>query len=336
MQIEKTDLLKALNVARPAISTKASIAQTDHFLLDAGRVKACDDFLAIIAPLPVPWDGEPLAVIAAPLLELLGRMPDGPVTVEYAENELRVKSGRVRAGIAARTEIQLAVPVPPKKSARAELPEGFGVALKGASFCVSKSTADPRLASMRCEGAKVLCGDNFRFAEFNLPSKFAEPFSLPSNFLKPVLDAVPTHYAIADGWLWFFGEYTIGVRAWTQDYPTKDIMQFFEVVGESVELPKDLAAIVERAGVLAGDDLAQDKLVELSFSGGKLTVRGQGARGWVEERVRVNWDGERSLMIAPSVLSEATGLSSTMVMGERTALFTGEGWRHIVALEESK
>jgi len=128
-------------------------------------------------------------------------------------------------------------------------------------------------------------------------------------------------------------------RAFEAEYP--DITPFLRGPGEEAKgrliLPRKIVDMIERSSVFfSSTDSKFDREIEVEVEKGKFILKGKSEAGWSEEEANVRYEGVPvSFRINPDFLSEISNEIRECVVGERTILFEGDNWTHVIALRKA-
>lgn len=149
MKINREELIHSLNSLKPGIAKKEIIEQGDCVIFDAshGEAYSFNEQIACIIKLDLGVTG---AVIAEPLLNLLGKLPDEEIEIDQDDENLCVKGKRSVSGIKCESQLRLPINVleHPKDNAWLPLPERFIEAVTITENCVDTSDRDFQFSSI--------------------------------------------------------------------------------------------------------------------------------------------------------------------------------------------
>ena len=120
-------------------------------------------------------------------------------------------------------------------------------------------------------------------------------------------------------------------RTFFDRYP--DISPIMNVVGEKATWPGGLSDALDRAGVFGESQLkGSGSLVMVSLSEGRMTIRGEGDYGFLEEDMRIRFAGDAKFVINAGFFMEILQHDCESVVGKQKLKFTGDKWTHVVSL----
>ena len=338
VKTNRMELLSTLNSVKPGLSNREVVEQSTSFVFQSGQVITYNDEIAIHAPLPEGFDLEG-ATPAKELLSILSRFKGEEVEIDLAENEIKLKCGRSRAGV--RLEVTISLPLDELKIPKKwnKLPVDF---IEGLKACIPSAARDmtyPILTTLHITPDYVESSDNNRITRFELSAG-----EIKNEMLLPVEAAIALtkisgleKFAVNDGWAHFTDDsgMIMSCRVSEGDYPNLDQHLEIDAVG-SIELPGTIHEMLDRAGVFLSSAIDQDNAVRIEVTDkGLMTVRGEGEFGWYEEACRVKWSGKEGIAFSvhPAHLAAILETSKTVQVAEGRIAFSDLKFKHVVALE---
>lgn len=335
MEIDRTKLIASIGRVLPAVARKELFEQASRIALQDGFLVAYNDAVSIFDRLP-ECEGIEGAVDGRRLHELLTRLSADVVTLSAADDKLLVRAGRTRT-----TFDMLPVGLPLGEIDRtgedAPLPAGFSEALRLVAGCCAREMSRPVLTCVRIGGEEVEASDGYRLGRVRFPGSELPEALIPVTEAEVICDYDVATIGVGESgeWVRFSardGGTTIHARATSGRFP--DLAAVYEVEGASVVLPSALGEAVERARIFARRDHRIDEHVSLALRPGRIEVSAS-ADGVGEFSEVVRWDGEAeaTLSVHPDFLTQALRRGTSCVVGPDRIMFSGENWRHVVALK---
>lgn len=143
MKIEREELLRVLNIAKPALATKEIVFETTHFWFTGKSVLAYDDKIGIEVPFETDFEGGLLGKL---LIGVLEKSAAKEVTIEAGQRprEVRLKCGNARVDLSL-LEPERAIWEFPRFNEKYsfELERGFIDALANMMISVGQNTSVP-------------------------------------------------------------------------------------------------------------------------------------------------------------------------------------------------
>ena len=335
MKINKTDLQTALETVRPGLANKEIIEQSTHFAFLGNKVVTYDDEISITHPV----EGLDLkgAVRAQELYEFVKRAQKDEIEVEQKENELLLKSGHSKAGLAFQSEVMLPLEEISQTKDWKDLPEEFCDTLMFVKDSASRDMSRRILTCAHITDTFVEASDSFQIMRVYDDSwPFTKDCLLPAENIPEINKVKPNQVTVSDGWLHFRNaEGTeLSCRIIADQFP--DTSDHFAVEGNKVKFPKSMDGILERVMVFTKKDHYMDEEMEVSLKDDKITVYGKNEYGWFKERAKVKYEGEEGkFWITPSLLQNILSRSNECLLGEEKIKFEGsEGdWEYVAVLK---
>jgi len=337
MKIEKASLIKALEIVKPGLAAKENIEQSTSFAFMGGRVVTYNDEISISHPVSdLDIEG---AVRAEEMYQLLGKMKSKEVQLAVTETEIRIKSGKARAGITLQSEIKLPLEEIGDIGKWKKIPEELLQAMKFTMFSCSTDMSKPVLTCVHVtpEGRVESC-NNYQVTRFQMKDKLPiGEFLIPVGTVKSLIAYDVTHISEGHGWVHFkTKEDTIfSCRVFEDTYV--NLEGIMEVSGNKIHFPENLGTILDRAAVFSKRERWIDEVIEISIDPeGKMKIRSEDDAGWFEETTTLGegkWE-EVSFKINPLFLKDILSQNAPCVVGDHKVKFTGENWVHILALQK--
>jgi DNA polymerase III sliding clamp (beta) subunit (PCNA family) len=334
MKTNRENLVKALETVKPGLSNKDIIEQSSSFCFMNGEVVTFNDEISVRCP--VDDIGLAGAVNAEEIYSLLTKIKQEEIDIEVLENEVIVKSGKVKAGILFQPDIVLPVEEIGKISKWKKVPENF---LKGIEFvlpCCSDDMVKPVLTAIHIKESCVEAADNFRLSRIDLASPFPMEVLISKNAIPILLRLKPTMVAEGENsWIHFKTKEgtIISIRVFEEKYP--DLTPFLSNKGTDLELPEQFDTILERASVFYKQQHSNDEVVTISIEQGKAIVKAKNEAGWFEEKAKINYSGEPfQLCITPKLLLPILNETNVCKIDNNRIVFKGENWVFVAILRK--
>lgn len=343
MKIKTSQLKETLAALKAGLSGgKETTDQSTSFVFDQGMIYTYNDDISI--RMPFPDKSIHGSANAKELIALANKVKGDEIDVEIVEekSELRLKSGRSKAGIKLDAEIRMPldeIKKLPNKQHWYFLPKEFKEGLKSTLFSTSSEMDEIIFTAVNCRENRMESTDNDRATRWTILSGATMDFLLPADagkFLIQYKELVS--WAVTEGWLHFKvkngeDEITFSCRTFEGEFP--DLTPHFEVEGFMLIFPDGIKDVLDRAGVFTDAEFAQDQLISISVDQkGVMTVRAEGDNGWFEETVRLRQHTKQdfSFQINPQYLSQILNTVGSAIVGSDRVLFSTEKFQHVVAL----
>lgn len=333
MNINKQTLIKALETVKPGLASKEMIEQTTSFCFKDGKVITYNDEISISCPVEgLDLEG---AISAEELYKLLSKIKKDEIDLEIEENEILIKSGRMKAYLTLQDEIKLPLEEISGKKKWKDLPKRFSEALKFAAPTCSKDMSYPSRTCVHItKQGTVEATDSYRFSINEINEMPVNDFLLPSSEALQLIKLKPTKVSEGKGWIHFKNENEaeISCRVYEDQFP--DVHQFVEVEGNEIELPKKILDILERAEPFYKRDYFLDEGIEVSISTNQIKISATGDHGRFEEDARIDYDKKEHLNfnITPYILRDIVEKTRKCIISDKMIKFAGENWIYIATL----
>jgi len=335
MKINRLDLIKALQAVMPGLSQKEIIEQSTAFVFTkTGYVVTYNDEIAVSHPVEVDFVG---AVPAKEFFALVNKVKTEEIELEIKDNELLLKGSRAKAGL--RIDKKIILPIltlaQPEEEDWKKVPANFCEAISFCLFSVSREVSKPIINCIHVHKGKVESTDNNRVTQYDMGAvkkAFEDHTLIPAHAVKAIVNNKPTHYAKTDGWLHFTNkdDVTFSCRIFEDDFP--DASAFFAQKGGSIEFPKTLNDVLDKAVIFSNGER-----VTILLSGNRMTVSSEGVSGWFKEDVRAEYKGEDvSFDIYPEFMKSIMKITNKAEICAKVLKFIGDNFIHVVALVKSK
>lgn len=332
MQIEREKLISVLTKIKPGLARNEIIEQSTHYIFNEDCIFSYNDMITIVYPFESGIIG---TVPAEEFYKLLQRFSDDILDITQDKQEISIKGENIKAGIRLEDQIKIEMVDVSKIKRWLSLPSNFKEAMGLCLFSASKNMVKPEFSCIYINGDEILSCDNFRASRFILNKKIFHPLLIPALAVKELIDHDPTRYQIDDNWLHFKNkeESIFSIRIFSGEYP--DISDLFSVEGCEIDLPSNLRDSLDKAQILTRTEFEQDMQVSLKIEPGYVVCRGEGVVGWMEEKIETDYKGsDFEIKINPLFLEQVLSLTSKTVIGDRSILFRGDNFEHVISLTQ--
>ena len=332
MKINKQELAKALETVRPGLANKEMIEQSTSFAFMDGRVVTYNDKISISHPVPnLDLTG---AVKAEQLYKFLAKLNKDEIDLSIKENEIQLKAGKAKAGLALQEEIKLPLEEIGETGKWKKAPDGLKNVMKFAMFSCSSDMSRPVLTCVYVgKAGDIVSCDNYRVTKCTTKKSPVNSFLIPARSVKELVRYDFTHIAEGDGWMHFKtqDETIFSCRLVGDNYP--DVTGLLDVKGKQVKLPSSLEDVLDRAMIFSKRDHALDELINVKIAEKRVKIQAEGDSGWFEEQSPTKYtDDPLNFKINPNMLKDIIKHTQTCSIGDNCVKFEGDDWEHIVAL----
>jgi len=330
--MKKSEILNAIDKLKPALTDKGLSEHSGLIIFDENRIAAYGEEISVSIPLKSGFTG---VFPWKEFTELIQKFETEEFDIKEKDEEILVISGKMKAGFKRiKTSYEPQYQNLNEDSDWDKLPDDFCKALDFCLFTVSSDQYGGVLKSVSIKESFARSSDNFRITEFEMDGEAPEIlipresaiFLSKQNITDIFIDESVVHYTDGTGLVFTH-------RMISEEYPS--LSEYFKVEGTKIRLPKELKSALDRASVLAEDSIDSDFLyVKISISKGKIIIRGEGEKGWVEETSRIRGYKGQSLTfsVVPNHLFHILDYSNEAVANDEVLLFKGDNFQHLVCL----
>ena len=332
MKIDKNDLLHALDRVSAALNNKENIM--DSFIFREGRVRTFNDEVSISHPTDLDIEG---MVQADRFYKLINKMDgDTALKITQVDNEIQIQGENVRAGVRLRDVITFVIDdIDTPQNEWHKIPKNMFIAMQECLFCASKDTNKPVITCLYCDSERnaIYATDGYRISKVKFSEELKQSFLIPVTVVNKLIKYNFTHYQIQKNWGHFKDgqeETVFSFRSVAGDFPVQGIEEYFlDEETTNIKLPKNMSAILDRAGVFA-----QDQDVYIEIVGKQLTVAGQNEFGWIKEHCEIENKSEQNFkfLINSSFLQQILNKICTVNITESFVKFSNDNFKHLIIL----
>jgi len=334
MKVNRAELLETLKKIQPGLSTAKDAAaggQAHCVVFEADRVFSFNNEVAITLPYATDVVG---AFVAAPLIEVLGRMPDETIDILATAAEMRITGKKTKVGIRREATVSLPIGEIGQAKAWSRLPVDFVQAVRFCRFSAARGTACPVLGFLNIKGRTVESCDNFRLTRYTMQSAVKEDVMFRAAAVAELTEYPIIQLGQSPGWTHFRDKEGLvySCRSLTGEYP--DLSPLIVDDGAPVDLPKELVGALERAEIFTKgmDDGAN--FVSVQIMAGCVLITGTGPNGWYKERTDApGYTGDPlCFSVQPDFLKDSLHLLNKATVSTGKLKLEGANFVHVVNL----
>lgn len=334
MKIDKNDLKLALEIVKPGLASKEMIEQTTSFAFMNGYVITYNDEISIRHPTPyIEFEG---AIQAEELYKLISKIKSDEMEIDISDTEILIKAGRTKAGLALQQEIKLPLDEITEATEWKKLPKNFIEGLKFVSPSCSNDMSTAILTCVNITKKNCQASDKFQIAEFEFSKPTKLECLLPASSAQVVIGLMPNMYCLSGGWVHFKteAETILSCRVLEDKFP--DVTKFFDFEGSTIEFPKTISNILDRASIFSKRQTVMDEMVTIFLNKNKIKIKAVSETGsWIEEPAKIRYKGEEMKFdVTPSLLTGILNQSNVCSKSDTFIKFENEGWRFLAILRD--
>lgn len=332
--MKKSELQKALEIVKPALSSRELIEQSTCFAFIDGMIVTYNDEISISHPVEgLEISG---AIHAESLYQVLKKLKSDEIEFELSENEVMLISGKSRVGLKLESEIKLPLNEISGKKKWKKLPDEFTNALKLTIPSASKNMSTAILTCVHVhESGFMEASDQLRITRYNIPAIGVSTFLLPASSANTALKLKPIKIAEGNGWVHFKNEEgtVISCRIFDNDvFPQTEAL--LQVKGSQLSFPEKIKDLVDCASVFSKNEVSVEDVIEVSVNSKKITISSQSEHGWYRESVKSLYEGDEiSFFIHPNLLKDILKEKNECVVSENKIKFSGDNWCYVAVLQ---
>jgi hypothetical protein len=339
MKINKSELLKALEIVKPGLANKEIIEQSTSFAFINGKVITFNDEICLSHPIAqLNIEG---AIKAEEFYKLLSKVKKEEMEIDLIKNEIIISCGKMKAGLTLQSEIKLSLDqvAAPGKWKKIPNQVNFIKYLKLASASCGRDMSRPILTCIHVSKEGFIeASDNYQIIRCELGEEMpVDSFLIPASSAMIIINLRPNKITLSDGWVHFMTEENtmLSCRIFSEEYP--DIGNLLDIEGIHIEFPKTLAEILDRATIFAKQDHIMDESVKITIGNKRIKVESESQYGWFKEEANVHFsDSPFTFSILIYLLKDILKETSVCTLSDNCMKFTGEGWSFITTLNEMK
>jgi hypothetical protein len=334
MKIRTKEFKDILTKVKPGLAQKGIVEQATHFVFTGEDILTYNDEISISHPLETDFEcSVPSDILHGVVKDLSGKEID----LSLKGNELRISSGKTKAGIVASTDQTImdmvdtmGLPEDEKwHPINKEFIDGLGLCI----FSASKDISFPYMTCISVGGAKLVSGDDIRISWYDLEHEIPDAFLLPAAAAVELLKFDIVEYALGTSWVFFATENDLIFcsRIVVDDYP--DVEAFFDFDGEPIIISSDFKSCISVVTPMADGEFDIDKQIEVAIKDKKIKCRSDGKSGWAETFIDTKEDvPDLGFKVNPFFLSEILDKETKLTHAEGKILLESGKLKHLIAL----
>jgi len=329
MIINRKNFISALTNVLPGTTLKSAIPQVDCFIFENDKVWSFNGETLINQNFESGFTG---AVKANDFYKLLCKLKDDELEINLKKNKIDIKGKTISIKMNIDPKINMQ-PIE-ENNEWINLPKDFNESVSMCIFSTGNNLSPPAFKCLYIVDDIVYSTDGYRATKKTMLDKIEKSFLLPVENAKILIKYNATKYNITDnGWIYFINEEstTFCCRMVNLEFP-KNIQEFFEIDGESIDLPDSIDEAVDRSSSLVTDSFELNRFVTIKIKNNNLSCDGKGISGSMSENIKVDWTGEEiKFLVNPNFFMAIIRNLKSVIVGERL-LFKGINFEHVICL----
>lgn len=330
-RIQREEFIRQLEAVQPGISQRGVLEQSESFVFRKGRVLTFNGEVACKGKscLPVEFTG---AIKADKILDLLRKLPEDELDVQFSDAELILSGKRRQLGLRVEKEIALPVHMVEKPGEWKKLHDDFGEAIGIVGACASTDQSQFEYTCIHIHPKWIESTDRKQICRWNLDTGVEKPVLCKQSSIKHVKMLGMTEFCETKAWIHFKNANGLQLSClrYMEDFP--DLATFLKVNGEPAIFPKQLSEAADKAQVFSSEN-GEGNLITIDLKPGKLKIRGEGVSGWYSETKKVKYDGKPLLfMVSPVILGELVKSHSQVFIAPGALKVDGGAFAIVICL----
>ncbi|MDZ4226537.1 MAG: hypothetical protein U1B79_00300 [Candidatus Pacearchaeota archaeon] len=336
MKINRVEFCKALEIVKPGLANKELIEQSTSFAFIKDHVVTYNEEISVSHPVTgLEIEG---AVKADELYQLLTKLKGDEIEMILDENEVRIISGKMKAGLIFISKIKLPLKSLGEIGKWKTLPKNFVSAIEFTAPSANKDSTRPVLTCIHFKGKTVEASDGYRIASYQLDETLpVKEFLMRSPAAKEIVKMNPVKIAEGEKWIHFQTEAKtiLSCRIVSDDFP--DTKNQMIVEGKDLTFPKTINAILDKASVFANRKHRLEEFVKITLEKDLVLVESTSDSGWFKEEAHMRYKyDKRQFFITPYLLKGILEESCVGVLGDNRIKFVGSNWTYVALLRENE
>lgn len=335
MEIEKTNLLKALDAVRWGLSAKGSTLQPSVFIFSDKKVMAYNGETNVMAHLP-DLDFE-AAIEANTLYEYLKKVKKETIKITKTDKEVILSTGTSKVGFSLFEGITGAEITPPD-TGFTDLPENFLEGVQMAIPCTAKDDMNPILSCVNFNvNGNIEASDNFRIFQYNVGKLFSKDINIPADSLKNVLKINAATFAETADWIHFSNPdgIVVSCRVFSEKFVNvQGVLDTFPSKGIQFDFPEMFLHSLEKAAIFSNAKMFDAGNVDISFRKKKLWVESASETAWFKEQfvVKDTENNDFTFTVSLELLMYILKQSNSCIITDNLLKFENKNWIYISTL----
>lgn len=313
--VNREHFLAALDFAKSGLAAREIIQQSTCFIFKDGLVQTYNEKTACRVPSPL---GEEFtaAVPSAPLIGILGELPEEELQVSIKNNQMQLKGkGRV-AKVNIEANIYLGVDSIEQPGEWTTLADDFAEATSIVQQCAVNKGSDAVFSCLHIHPNWIEAIDLSRgcFCRFNLDTGFPEPMLVRRESVQNLGNMGASKFSITNGWVHFEGPRgaILSCRRYSDVVDFPDLSRNIEHTGEALEFAKSLPDELKRAQIFASPDGEDNNFIKIdvytTLNGkngdkkGEMRLEAKGPAGVYICRKGAGYAGENVTFYVPPLI----------------------------------
>lgn len=329
MLVNRLELLGRLKAASIGLSDKVVLEQSDCFVFQNGRVSCFND--EVYASARGLHEKITAVVNASKLLQILSRLSEDELNVDFTPTEMLIKGKGKEAGIPSAAEVLLPIQTVPTPGKMQKVAKGVSEHLKQAARICGDDEIQAMTTCVQVTPKIIQACDNHRMYRAECETGFSEDVLIPATAIDRLSELSVVSACAKSGWLHLecADDVSVSIRCVVGDFP--ELAGLLEVKGKELKLPKGLEEAIGRASAMS--DGGHGSRVIISIAKGIIQVESRQENvGWYRERRKTDFAGELCFSINPDFMLDVLKATRTVIVDGKRMKLKLEGVHIVLAV----
>ena len=339
MKINKNELLGVIAKVKPGLATKEIIEQTGHLIFTCNEIVTNNDRICVMHPFDCDIA---FSVKAEEFSKILSGISENEIEITVKEDTISIETPSTTASLsiivdeAGKVEhfIEAIQDEIERKDFWQPLPKEFLEGLFLCAFSANKDVATGVRACVAIREDNIYSTDNIRASNY-IMDKSMEEMLIPAKEAMELTKYQVVEYGISENWIHFATKHGIifNCKAFKGEYPYSALEKLFVDRVSDLEFPTGLKDAVQAVTILAEGELEVNKMIRVSVTKKKITVKAEKERGWIEKSVPFEYKGETiNFIINPIFFAQILKHATEFSLVDNMAQFCTSNFYHILSL----
>jgi hypothetical protein len=333
-EVMRTHFLSVLQSVQLGLSTREIVEQATCFVFKDGKVYTDNGEVSCQRRSGLPTEATG-AVKAKNLTDLLGKLTEDNLKIEFLGSELGIGGKNRRAGIRLEKEILLNTEIKLPKDWK-KLHDDFGEAIDLVRECAGNDDTYSYLTCVHIHPHHVEACDNDQFCRWKMETPIKESVLVKHEAVKGLGPLAIREVGETKERIHFRNDdnLIVSCRKYLEEFPEFDPYLVVEG-GNSTTIPSGLKDVLDRTKIFSGDNPEGQRKVKVTLKNGVAKLRGEGVNGWYEERKKIRYTGNTvTFMTTPKVLTDIAKRHTECIVSETRMKVDGEYYQYVTCLDQ--
>lgn len=330
MEINREELLKALNQAAPGLSSLELTENSNCFIFDKKHIITYNDEVSVSIPFEHTLIKK--AIGAKELLDILKKIKSKTIIMEMNAEEILIKAKNIKTGLKIQYDVHVPVDIKKKDNDLFyTMPENFIEGLSFSKLAIGTDLQEVFGYAHISEDIIQSCS-NYSAIRFKLSSPVQHELFIPHTVIDKIVNGGYTEFHKHDGWIHFLNTDTQAIfstRTIESEYP--DLLPFFLEKGTKIQIPDNLTDSLTRSSVFSEN--TDMYFANLTYKKGKCFLSAKNEKGWIKEKIKIKSDSDFDFYFGVEQLRKVISKSKSAKLTKGTIRFRVGSGQYLVKLK---